>query len=132
MSGVVGRLADDLRAEFPTMTGLSRRNLLYMRSFAAGWANLRNVPQPVAHLPWGHIRILIDKLDEQEKRGWYAASAVELGRSRDVLLNQIKNRTGAAPSNFLHRLPAGDSELAKQDLERPLRLRLPRPDCWCR
>lgn len=50
-SGVVGRLADDLRAEFPTMTGLSRRNLLYMRSFAAGWADLRNVPQPVAHLP---------------------------------------------------------------------------------
>ncbi|MCJ1701622.1 PDDEXK nuclease domain-containing protein [Rathayibacter festucae] len=117
-SGVVGRLADDLRAEFPTMTGLSRRNLLYMRSFAAGWADFVNVPQPVAHLPWGHIRILIDKLDEQEKRDWYAASAVEFGWSRDVLLNQIKNRTlertGAAPSNFLDRLPPGDSELAQQ------------------
>ncbi|WP_254072305.1 PDDEXK nuclease domain-containing protein [Rathayibacter sp. VKM Ac-2857] len=37
-----------------------------MRSFVAGWADLRNVPQPVAHLPWDHIRILIDKLDEQD------------------------------------------------------------------
>lgn len=100
------------------MTGLSHRNLLYMRSFAAGWADLRDVPQPVAHLPWGHIRLLIDKLDEQEKRDWSAASAVEFGWSRDVPLNQIKNRTlertGAAPSNFLDRLPAGDSEAAQQ------------------
>jgi hypothetical protein len=30
-SGVVGRLADGLRAEFPEMKGLSRRNLFYMR-----------------------------------------------------------------------------------------------------
>ena len=34
-SGVMGRLADDLRAEFPEMKGLSRRNLVYIRGFAA-------------------------------------------------------------------------------------------------
>lgn len=33
-SKVLERLAADLRAEFPTMKGFSRRNLLYMRSFA--------------------------------------------------------------------------------------------------
>ncbi|PPI02663.1 hypothetical protein C5C95_00195 [Rathayibacter sp. AY1B7] len=60
-----------------------------MRSFAAGWADLVNVPQPVAHLPWGHIRILIDKLDEQEKRDWYAASAVEFGWR---LRNSVRSR----------------------------------------
>lgn len=32
---VIDRLADDLRAEFPDMTGLSRSNLKYMRQFAA-------------------------------------------------------------------------------------------------
>ncbi len=36
-SGVMGRLAEDLRAEFPEMKGLSRRNLFYMRAFAAAW-----------------------------------------------------------------------------------------------
>ena len=36
-SGVVARLADDLRKDFPSMTGLSRSNLRYMRSMAALW-----------------------------------------------------------------------------------------------
>lgn len=36
-SGVMGRLAEDLRAEFPEMKGLSRSNLFYMRGFAAAW-----------------------------------------------------------------------------------------------
>jgi predicted nuclease of restriction endonuclease-like (RecB) superfamily len=122
-SGVVGRLADDLRAEFPTMTGLSRRNLLYMRSFAADWVEVSKVPQPVALLPWGHIRILIDKLDDQEHRDWYASAAVKNGWSRDILLNHIKNRTlertGAAPSNFVDRLPTADSMLAQQIAKDP-------------
>jgi predicted nuclease of restriction endonuclease-like (RecB) superfamily len=36
-SGVIGRLAEDLGAEFPDMKGLSRSNLQYMRSFAEAW-----------------------------------------------------------------------------------------------
>src|SRR5665811_1706019 len=36
-SGVIKRLAEDLRAEFPDMTGLSQRNLQYMRTFAKAW-----------------------------------------------------------------------------------------------
>ena len=34
---VVDRLADDLRRVFPDMTGLSARNLKYMRSFAEAY-----------------------------------------------------------------------------------------------
>jgi predicted nuclease of restriction endonuclease-like (RecB) superfamily len=41
-SGVVNRLADDLRKEFPAMKGLSRRNWLYMRAFASAWADFLN------------------------------------------------------------------------------------------
>ncbi len=33
-TGVIDRLARDLRQDFPEMTGLSRRNLKYMRAFA--------------------------------------------------------------------------------------------------
>ena len=52
-SGVIGRLAEELGAEFPDMTGLSRSNLQYMRSFAEAWPAFdANVPQPVGHLPW--------------------------------------------------------------------------------
>ncbi len=33
-SNVIGRLASDLRTEFPEMKGFSRANLFYMRRFA--------------------------------------------------------------------------------------------------
>ncbi len=36
-SRVIGRLAADLRAEFPGMRGLSQRSLVYMRTFAAAF-----------------------------------------------------------------------------------------------
>jgi len=51
---IIDRLAADLRQEFPTMKGLSARNLKYMRQFAATWPERKIVPQPVAQLPWGH------------------------------------------------------------------------------
>ncbi|WP_461164611.1 PDDEXK nuclease domain-containing protein [Arthrobacter sp. R4-81] len=121
-SGVIGRLADDLRAEFPEMKGLSRSNLFYMRGFAAAWPD-SIVQQAVGQLPWGHITVLLDKLDRPDDRAWYATAAVEYGWSRNVLLNMIMNktleRTGAAPSNFVQRLVGPDSELAQQVAKDP-------------
>lgn len=123
-SGVVARLADDLRREFPSMTGLSRSNLHYMRGFAASWPDRAAiVQQPVGQLPWGHVAVLLDKVDDQNSRNWYAAEAVKHGWSRNVLLNQIKSqlleRSGSAPSNFDRRLGAEDSELAQQIAKDP-------------
>jgi predicted nuclease of restriction endonuclease-like (RecB) superfamily len=121
-SGVIARLADDLRAEFPEMKGLSRRNLFYMRGFAAAWAK-PIVQQPVAQLPWGHITVLLDKAETPDQRSWYASAAVEYGWSRNVLMNMMMNktleRTGAAPSNFLQQLVAPDSGLAQQVAKDP-------------
>ncbi len=121
-SKVMSRLADDLRAEFPEMKGLSRSNLFYMRGFAAAWPE-PIVQQAVGQLPWGHITVLLDKLASPEDRDWYASAAVEYGWSRNVLLNMIMNktlqRTGAAPSNFVQRLVGQDSELAQQVAKDP-------------
>lgn len=123
-SKVVERLSADLRAEFPDMKGLSRSNLHYMRAFAEAWPEI--VPQPVGQLPWGHIRELLDKLDDAELRRWYAEQAVGNGWSRNVLLNQIMShlhrRLGAAPSNFSRTLPAPESELVQQITKDPYNL----------
>lgn len=123
---VVERLSNDLRSEFPEMRGLSPRNLIYMRSFAAAWPDRPIAPQVAAQLPWGHIRELIDRLDDQTVRDWYARQAAEHGWSRNVLSNQIMSRlherSGVAPSNFEHRLPAADSELLQQMTKDPYRL----------
>lgn len=114
----ISRLAEDLRAEFPQMRGFSPRNLQYMTTFARHWNVDSIAPQPVAQLPWGHIRTLLDKPLSPDARQWYATAAVEHGWSRNVLLNMIMNntmeRTGAAPSNFSRQLPAAESELAQQ------------------
>ncbi len=49
---VIDRLAVDLGRAFPEMTGLSARNLKYMRAFAEAWPDLEFVQQVVALLPW--------------------------------------------------------------------------------
>ena len=47
---VVERLAKDLAAEFPELSGFSRGNLLFMRSFYAAWEAAEIVSQPVSKL----------------------------------------------------------------------------------
>ena len=64
---VVERLAGDLKAEFPDMSGFSRSNLMYMRAFAEAWSP-EFVPQLVGQLPWGHNRELLTKLKQQNER----------------------------------------------------------------
>lgn len=122
-SGVIKRLSEDLRQEFPDMKGLSPRNIQYMTTFAGAWAKGPIAQQAVAQLPWGHITVLLDKLATQESRLSYSVAAVEHGWSRNVLLNMIMNRTlertGAAPSNFTQQLVAQDSELAQQIAKDP-------------
>lgn len=120
---VIDRLADDLRAEFPGMTGLSRSNLHYMRQFAAEWSAVEIVQQAVGQLPWGHITVLLDKLSDRPSRDWYAGQAVAGGWSRAVLLNQIKadalGRSGTALTNFASHLPEPESDLVRQLVKDP-------------
>jgi len=121
---VVDRLAGDLRAAFPDQRGWSRRNLQYMRAFAAAWPDREDfVHQAGAQLPWRHVTTLLDRLDTREERDWYAAQAAGEGWSRAVLEYQIgsglRRRVGAAPSNFVDQLPAADSDLAQQLVRDP-------------
>ncbi|WP_231373741.1 DUF1016 N-terminal domain-containing protein [Nocardia sp. 348MFTsu5.1] len=90
-SCVIDRLATDLRAEFPTCGVLSEQPSLHAHR---GWRLVAGgaiVQQAVGQLPWGHLTVLIDKLDDQVARDWYAA-AVENGCSHAVLTHQIRSR----------------------------------------
>ncbi|PBC39209.1 hypothetical protein CJ179_34615 [Rhodococcus sp. ACS1] len=116
-------LAVDLRSKFPEMRGFSRSNLHYMRKIASAWPRSAFVQQAVGQIPWGHVTVLVDRLDDQASRDWYAAAAFERGWSRNVLSHQIRNRLdqriGAAPANFTDHLPTGDSDLAQQLVRDP-------------
>lgn len=50
---MIDRLSTDLRDAYPDMHGLSPRNLLFMRSFAAAYPDSTTVKQLVSRLPWG-------------------------------------------------------------------------------
>lgn len=93
-TGVTGRLAADLRAEFPTMRGRSPRNLAYMRAFAAAFPadagradgadvdadspdGAAIVQQAVAQLPWGHVTVLLASSTTRS-----SASSMRVGRRR--------------------------------------------------
>ena len=120
---VIDRLAEDLRSEFPHMRGLSRSNLFYMRQLATVWPRTAIVQHSVGRLPWGHVTVLLDKLDGLDDRNWNADRAAEHGWSRNVLTNQIAGglhrRIGAAPSNFPDHLPTEESDLAQQLVRDP-------------
>lgn len=115
---VIEQLAKDLKREFPSMTGLSLRNLKYMKTFAEAYLDEQIVQRCVAQLPWRHNIALLEKLKSPDERLWYAQQALENGWSRDVLAIQIETRLherqGSATSNFARTLPAPQSDLAQQ------------------
>lgn len=126
-TNVLARLAADLRAEFPSMKGFSPANLAYMRRFAAAWPEREAIlQQPVGELPWGHVVLLLDKLDDQGLRDWYAAKDAHHGWSRAVLGHQIATRLhereAAAPSNFAGVLERPDSDQAQELTKDPYAL----------
>jgi predicted nuclease of restriction endonuclease-like (RecB) superfamily len=120
---VVQRLAKDLRRDFPEMTGLSPRNLTYMRSFAAAYPDQEIVQQVVALLPWGHNLRLLDALKDADRRLWYARQAIQHGWSRAVLVHQMESdlidRQGKAVTNFSKTLPKPQSDLAQELMKDP-------------
>ena len=120
---VIDRLGRDLQARFPGVEGFSSRNLKYMRSLAEAWPDPEIVPQRVALLPWGHIRLLLDRVKEPGARDWYLRAAVREGWSRDAFGRAIDGnlyvREGKALTNFSQTLPPEQSAMAVQVLRDP-------------
>ncbi len=118
---VVSRLAKDLKREFPEMKGLSSRNLKYMRALAEAYPDEQIVLRVIAQIPWGHNQSLLNKLESQEQRLWYAQKVIENGWNRNTLELQIKSnlfsRQGEALTNFELTLPDPQSDLAQSLLK---------------
>ncbi|MFF3598896.1 PDDEXK nuclease domain-containing protein [Kitasatospora indigofera] len=120
---VTTRLSADLRTSFPNQRGYSPRSLRYMQHLASVWPEAIG-PQAVAQLPWGHVRTLLDSLDDRPTRDFYAAEAVRHGWSRNVLVHHIETglhlRQGVALNNFDATIPEG-TDLLKELVKDPYR-----------
>lgn len=122
-SKVVAQLSKDLKHEFPDMTGLSSRNLKYMRAFAEAWPDEPIVQEVLAQITWYHNIALLEKLKNKQQRIWYARQTVLNGWSRNVLVQQVESdlyqRQGDAITNFDRLLPKPQSDLAQQIVKDP-------------
>ncbi len=141
------QLSRDLKMEFPDMQGFSVTNLKYCRLFyeyiairpRVGDETKKPISPPVGdefktglnsriyqvirQLPWGHIKLLINKIKETDELLFYVAQTLENCWSRDVMALQIKSnlyaRQGKAITNFKNTLPAPQSDLAQQTIKDP-------------
>jgi predicted nuclease of restriction endonuclease-like (RecB) superfamily len=122
--GVVEKLARDLRAEFPMMSGFSRTNLFYMRQVHLAWADAdESVQQLVGQLPWGHHLVLVTKVSETAARSFYAQKTLAHGWSRAMLTAHVESRLherqGKALTNFRQTLSPPQLDLAQETLKDP-------------
>lgn len=108
---VIERLSADLRAAFPGARGYSVSSLRYMRAFAAAWPERAMLQSGVGALPWGHIVLLLDRLEDRSTRDWYAARAGPWSRAQleTAIVSRLHEREGAAVTNFERTLEDGDA-----------------------
>jgi predicted nuclease of restriction endonuclease-like (RecB) superfamily len=117
-TGVIPRLARELKNELPDVKGFSERNLGYMIAFARAYPDPETVlqqpaakvgaakdsPRPVAKvqqpaaqpagsllwsIPWFHHVVLMEKVKDLAARTWYMRETLAHGWSRNILSLQI-------------------------------------------
>ncbi len=117
-----GNFVPQLAAQIPAKGS----ELSIVPQAAAQLENLsdQSIPAQLAlGIPWFHHVILIEKIKELKVRYWYMDQTIENGWSRNTLSSMIKTdaytRQGSAVTNFAQRLPAPQSEFARQLLKDP-------------
>lgn len=125
---VVEKLAHDLQNIFPSMAGFSKTNIYRMMAFYEAYPNSPTAVgefdnNVILMIPWGHNAIIVEKLQDNKQRLWYAKKTLENGWSRASLTMWIESdlfgRQGKAITNFKATLPEPNSDLAEQTLKDP-------------
>ncbi|MCK9474421.1 MAG: PDDEXK nuclease domain-containing protein [Candidatus Muirbacterium halophilum] len=118
---LIGQIEKDLKAEFPDLSGFSRRNLNYMRMFYLFIPNQKFVQQVVAQIPWGHIIVILTKLKKLEEAVFYINETIENSWSRVILEHQIEldlySRNGKLVSNFDKTISNDNLELVENSFK---------------
>lgn len=126
----IDELAVELKTSFPNIKGFSVRNLKNMKKYYVECQKSQIVQKSSAQIPWSHNILILDKINDDEKRVWYMTQTVKNGWSYDVLAFQIKSDLyqrqvlGDKPNNFEKTLINPQSDLAKSLMKDPYILNL--------
>lgn len=122
----IDTLAKDLKIEFPTIKGMSARNLRYMQKFANEFNNDDFLQHDVAKLPWSSITTIMDQVKNREQRKWYIIESIQNGWSRPIIIHQIASKLYERQAllenkttNFDKTLPPPNNQQAKELLKSP-------------
>ncbi len=122
----IDTLAKDLKIEFPTIKGMSARNLRYMQKFASEFDNDEFLQHDVAKLPWTSITTIMDQVKDKEQRNWYIIESINNGWPRPIIIHQISSKLYERQAllenkttNFDKTLPTPNNEQAKELLKDP-------------
>lgn len=137
----ITQLANDIKSEFPLISGFSRTNLFNIRKFYNFYSEISvqqavglngtdhsSVPQAVGLkelflIPWGHHVLILEKTNTTDEALFYVNETIKNGWSRSVLAIQLKQnlyeRQGKAITNFSKTLNPNQAHLASQLLKDP-------------
>jgi len=121
--GIINQISGDLKQEFPNLKGFSVTNIKYMRNWYLFWSNSPQLVDEIFKIPWGHNREIITKCKNIDEALFYVKKTIENGYSRAVLIHQIESdlyhRSKKAINNFEAKLPASQSDLAREITKDP-------------
>ncbi len=135
----IQQLANDIKSEFPYISGFSRSNLFNIRKFynfyvnflvqqPAGLESKDSVQQVVGlnellQIPWGHHIIILEKIKTKDEAYFYINETFKNNWSRSILSIQLKQnlyeRQGKAITNFNKTLQTNQAKIANQLLKDP-------------
>jgi len=140
-SGVIPKLSEDLKREFPDASGFSVTNLKYMKQFYLFYADMTPISQQVvdqltileknpsthpkacALIPWGHNIRIFTSVKSPNEAMFYVQQTIANNWGRAELAKQINEslylKHGKAPNNFELLLPKPQSALAVEITKDP-------------
>lgn len=92
-AAIAEQLAVDIQAEFPGISGFSRRNVFYMREFYLVYRDDERVQPMVAQIGWSHNLVIFQHCKDPLEREFYIRMTRKFGWSKNVLLHHIENQS---------------------------------------
>lgn len=114
---IVEQMAKDLQNEFPNVKGFSASNLWRIRNFYYTYSSNEKLAPLVREISWTKNIAIMEKCKDPLEREFYIKATKKYGWTKDVLINQIENKTYEKyllnQTNFDNTLPAEYKNQAK-------------------
>lgn len=90
---IVEILSNEIQKEFPGVKGFSARNLWNMRNLYVKYKDNEILQPLVAEISWSKNIVILDRCKDDLEREFYIKMTKKYGWAKDVLVNQIENKS---------------------------------------